>query len=688
MTQTSKDHSRLLAILLSAAFLGVTVTAGWYYVRQRRAIEAAAASELAAIANVETVQLANWRKERLGDGRLLAALPEFAAAERLISGGGRITERANLLKVMGALQREYRYDDVALVDQDGNMFLRLQDSPPSPSDQSRTRKSRRAELVRQAQAAGDVMLSDIEVENREGIRLITLTVPLGAKAALILDIQPSTFLFPYLSSHPGASQTGETLLTRREGDELVFLSELRRLPAPPVPYRRSVKRIKVSDPQLEQGVLLRSDDYRGVPVLAHVRRVPDSPWVLIAKVDEAEVYAPVKRLAWEMGAILALIAVANGAGVALIWKRHQLRMVNESEDRFRSIANDTPAFLWMVSARGDSVFVNKRLSDFVGASDAQTPVQWEGYLHMQDATRAEAKFLECFAARAGYTDEVRIRRADGRYRWVLGQGVPRFSPSGEFLGYAGALMDITARKEVEAQLEIANAVLAEGLAEKTRKEAEIRDLSARLIDAQEDERKRLSRELHDDLSQQIAALSIGMGNMKRGIPAELTASRAHSDRIQQKLIDLSESVRRLSHELHPSVLQHSGLAPALIGFGHEFQKLSGIRIGMSTSGDFGGVRPAVALCVFRVAQEALRNVSKHARVAEAEIELVHDGQEIRLTVSDNGAGFDGERPRQAGLGLVSIRERVRLVNGTVELDSAPGQGTRLTIRIPDARDGA
>lgn len=664
----------------------MTVTVAWYYIRQRRAIEAAAASELAAIVSVETIQIANWRRERFGDGRLLAALPELRSAERLVTGAGSPAERADLLAIMAALHREFRYDDVSLVDRDGNVFLRLQDqSPPSRDDQARIKKAGRRELVRRAQAAGDVILSDIGYDNRDGIRLMTLTVPLGPKAALILDIQPSTFLFPYLSSRPGINRTGETLLARREGDELVFLSDLRYRETPPVPYRRSIKHVEVTESQLEQGVLVRNDDYRGVPVLAHVRLVPDSPWLLIAKIDVAEVYAPMMRLAWEMGAILALIAIANGAGVALIWKRHQLRMLNASEDRFRCIANDTPAFLWMVSARGDNVFVNKRLSEFVGASESETAVQWEAYLHPQDAARAETKFLECFAARAGYSDEVRIRRADGVYRWSLGQGVPRFSPDGQFLGYAGALMDINGRKEAEAKLEAANAVLADGLAEKTRKEAEIRALSARLINAQEEERKRLSRELHDDLSQQIAALSIGMGNMKRGIPAEQAASRAHSDRIQQKLVDLSESVRRMSHELHPSVLQHSGLAPALRGFCREFQDLCAIRIAVTTSGDFGRVRPAVALCVFRVAQEALRNISKHAQVAEAEVQLVHTGQEIRLTVSDAGVGFaTGETPREAGLGLVSIRERVRLVNGTVDLDSAPGQGTRLTIHIPEA----
>jgi PAS domain S-box-containing protein len=662
-TNASRRHSWLLAILLSAAYLGMTVAAGLYYLQQRTAMEAAAASELSAIASVETTQIANWRRERLGDGRVLATFPEIRAAGRQFAGVPTLEQRARLRSIMAALRSEFRYDDVALVDAGGNVLLRFQDTAPHSGDQARIRKVRRAQLARQAHDRGDVTLSDIGTDSREGVRLLTLTVPLDHGAALILDILPTTFLFPYLNARPGASRTGETILLRREGDEIVFLSELRDVEASPALRRGPIGSLDVPEAQLASGVLLRRDDYRGVPVLAEARRVPDSPWILVAKIDAAEVYAPLTRLAWEMGAILALIAIANGAGMGLIWKRHQFGLLNESEQRFRSIANDTPAFLWLVSAGGDNVFVNKRLSDFVGASGAVSPVQWEGYLHPEDAARVEAKFLQCFAARASYSDEVRIRRADGQYCWVFGQGVPRFSPRGEFLGFAGALLDITDRKEAEAELEAANAVLAGSLADKTRQEAEIRALSARLINAQEEERRRLSRELHDDLSQQIAALSIGMGNMKRGIPAEQAASRAYSDRIQQKLVDLSESVRRISHELHPSVLQHSGLAPALRGYCREFQELSSIRIAVTASGDFDGVRPDVALCVFRVAQEALRNVSKHAGVAEAQVELAHTAQEIRLTVSDSGVGFTaGDARREAGLGFVSIRERVRLVN--------------------------
>jgi signal transduction histidine kinase len=226
-------------------------------------------------------------------------------------------------------------------------------------------------------------------------------------------------------------------------------------------------------------------------------------------------------------------------------------------------------------------------------------------------------------------------------------------------------------------------MLATEVAEQNRKEREIRALSARLIDAQEDERKRLARELHDDLNQQIAAMSIAMGNLKRRIPENQADLRGQSDGIHKKLVQLAETVRRMSHELHPAALQYSGLASALQAYCNEFAELTGIRVSLQTHGSFDGVPSAVALCVYRITQEALQNVAKHAKVGAAAVELSRSDGFLRLTISDAGKGMEPARAEAAtGLGLVSIRERTRLVRGSVEITSRPNQGTKITVKIP------
>jgi signal transduction histidine kinase len=214
-------------------------------------------------------------------------------------------------------------------------------------------------------------------------------------------------------------------------------------------------------------------------------------------------------------------------------------------------------------------------------------------------------------------------------------------------------------------------------------EREIKALSARLINAQEEERSRIARELHDDFGQQIAALSIGMSNLKRQIPAEQSEAREQSEHIQTRLVQVSESIRRLSHELHPAALEFSGLGAALRGYCSEFGLLTGIQVSCKTSGGFEGLPDPVALAVYRITQEALQNVAKHARVSQAEVSLSRADGLLELSISDRGAGVEPKRTGMAaGLGLVSIKERTRLVNGTFEIESRPNQGTTLRVKIP------
>jgi two-component system sensor histidine kinase UhpB len=215
-------------------------------------------------------------------------------------------------------------------------------------------------------------------------------------------------------------------------------------------------------------------------------------------------------------------------------------------------------------------------------------------------------------------------------------------------------------------------------------EQHIQALSGRLMKAQEEERARLARELHDDLSQQIAAVSIAVGSLKRHIPEEHGGARAQSDQIHQKLVQVSETVRRMSHELHPAILQYSGLAPALQSYCKEFGGLTGVEVSLTIDGKLDTVPSGTALCIYRITQESLRNVARHAQVATAAVEIRHADGLLSLTVSDTGVGMEpASAEAAAGLGLVSIRERTRLVGGSVQIASKPSHGTTVTVRIPD-----
>lgn len=223
--------------------------------------------------------------------------------------------------------------------------------------------------------------------------------------------------------------------------------------------------------------------------------------------------------------------------------------------------------------------------------------------------------------------------------------------------------------------------MAQELEERARTEKEIRALSDRLLTAQEEERTRIARELHDDLCQQIAALSIGASNLKAAIPAKLAAARGQSERIREKLAHLGKSVRRLSHELHPALLEHCSLDVALQSLCSEFTSGLKINVAFHTSGSFETVPPAIVICAYRITQEALQNVTKHANTDHAIVELTRHGGNIVLTITDRGAGMDLNSVR-GGLGLTSIRERTRLVNGTIAIQTESGGGTTLEVTMP------
>jgi len=352
-------------------------------------------------------------------------------------------------------------------------------------------------------------------------------------------------------------------------------------------------------------------------------------------------------------------------------------ILKESHENFRTIANDTPAFLWMTSATGQSMFINRAIAAFHGVDSDTFGSDLQRYVHPGDRARSRQLFEEAVRNRTAGANESRIRRSDGEYRWILTQYVPRFSESGEFLGHVGAAFDITERQRAEQQLQAAHDRLAAEVGVRARLQQELSDLSERMINAQEEERRRVARELHDSLGNQIAALTLALSSLGRQTGSTDTRVLA------KMLTDMAQNIRDLSHQLHPVMLEYAGLAPALRELCDEFTALTKINVAVVEPEELGAVPPEVALCAYRVTLEALQNIAKHSGVKKAVVSLAREGDCLHLTISDHGAGFDLEAVRpHRGLGLVSIRERVRLLKGSLHIDSAPGSGTTLHISVP------
>jgi PAS domain S-box-containing protein len=336
--------------------------------------------------------------------------------------------------------------------------------------------------------------------------------------------------------------------------------------------------------------------------------------------------------------------------------------LRESEQRFRLVANTAPVLIWMSGADKLCNFFNQCWLDFTGRTlEQESGSGWASGVHEEDLERCLRIYSGAFDARVDFEMEYRLKRFDGKYRWIVDYGVPRFESDGTFCGYIGSCVDITDRKVAAESLEV---------------------LSGRLINAQEEERGRIARELHDDFSQRLALLGIGLSRLWKKRPESEEEERILVRELWNRTQEISSDVHRLSHQLHSSKLQHVGLASALMGLCEEISEKYGIRVEFTDRGVPAEIPKDVALCLFRVAQEALNNVVKHSKTKQAQVELCGAENEIRLLVVDAGLGFNVvlDRP-DVGIGLVGMRERLRLVGGRLSVQSASMQGTRILAEV-------
>ena len=210
------------------------------------------------------------------------------------------------------------------------------------------------------------------------------------------------------------------------------------------------------------------------------------------------------------------------------------------------------------------------------------------------------------------------------------------------------------------------------------------DLGGRLINAQEDERARIARDLHDDLSQQLAGVAIIVSGLRRKIGTLSLESDVEQmfATLQERTAAAATAVRDLSHELHPSVLKHAGLTATLRGHCADSERHHQVTVTFNPGDGLDSLDSDVALCLFRVVQEVLANALRHARARTICVSVMTTAESVELNVVDDGVGFVASERTRSGLGLRSIHERVRFLHGDVSLDSRPGQGTKVVIRIP------
>ena len=347
--------------------------------------------------------------------------------------------------------------------------------------------------------------------------------------------------------------------------------------------------------------------------------------------------------------------------------------VRQSENRLRLVIGTIPTMAWSLLPDGAVDFVNQRWLEYTGLSLEEALADPMRTVHPEDVPRVMEKWRTDMAVGDQCEYEIRLRRADGEYRWFLVRTVPLRNEQGNIVKWYGTSTDITERKSAE------NALRDSGV--------QLQALTRRLVELQDSERKDLARELHDRIGPILTSLSINLKLIKDALPPALRQALAHTlADSRAQLREATMAMRDVIGNLRPHSLDDHGLQPALTWYAKQFSARAGIAVSVRAGAPYERVAADVEIALFRIAQEALNNVAKHARAKSVEIALQCHGSEYVMSVVDDGKGFrasdehvEGSRPK---LGMVTMRERAQAVGGRLNVEPHPSGGTRLMVRVP------
>lgn len=464
---SSRRAGVVLIPLFTLLAAGIT-TAGYFsYRAYERHFRVEVGHQLSAIAELKVGELSQWRRERLADGSVFLGNAVFSGlVRRWFEAPEDSGARAQITAWLGKVQAAYQYDRVVLLDARGVPRLSVPETPePKAAHFSRDA----LEVLR----SGRVGFLDLHRDAPSGPVHLAVLVPIleGAEhprplGVILLRIDPEQYLYPLLQRWPTPSRTAETLLVRRDGNDVLLLNELRfqrntalTLRGPLTNANQPTVKAVLGQVGVEEGV-----NYRGVPVLAAVRVVPDSPWSLVARMDTAEVYAPIRERRWMLVALVGITLLATGAGVGFIWRQQELRSareryraaeaLTESEARFQLVAESAPIGMAQADPRtGKWLHVNRKMCAITGYSESEMlGLRVPDITHPEDREADWEAFQRVIRGESpSYRIEKRYLRKDGSETWVNVNMTVLRDAAGEPVRTIAAIEDISERKKAEAE---------------------------------------------------------------------------------------------------------------------------------------------------------------------------------------------------------------------------------------------
>jgi PAS domain S-box-containing protein len=351
-----------------------------------------------------------------------------------------------------------------------------------------------------------------------------------------------------------------------------------------------------------------------------------------------------------------------GTAVDITDQRRIAEALRESEERLRLAAETGRMYAFEWNLVTDAVVQSAApvQMDLTSEPVRTTGQQMLAGVHPDDLPRVTATISQLTAHNPTCKVSYRMVRPDGSTTWVEETARGFFDEQGHLLRMVGMVADVNERRLAEEALS---------------------SVSRRVIEAEEQERSRIAKELHEDVGQRLALLAIEIDRLKRDAADETAEVASRMEAVSKQTVEILNDVKASAHELHSPRLEYLGIDAVMRCFCREFSERKKVEIDFRSDGLPSLVDPGISVCLFRVLQEALYNGMKHSGVGQFEVRLWGASNEVHLTISDYGAGFNLEAARQ-GSGLISMRERLKVVNGTFSVESQPKSGTTIHASVP------
>ena len=340
----------------------------------------------------------------------------------------------------------------------------------------------------------------------------------------------------------------------------------------------------------------------------------------------------------------------------------------QAESQSRTLLDAIPQQIWSGPSDGTLDYCNERWRSYMGLGLEELQGDgWQSMLHPDDRERVLRAWHKSVTKGTPYEQEERHRGVDGTYRWFLARGLPFRDAGGHIVRWYGTNTDVEDRKQVEQEL---------------------RRLTGQLLRLQDEERRRIARDLHDSTGQDLVALATALGQLYVSIPSSSRKLRKLASQCQALADQCIREVRTLSYLLHPPMLDEAGLEDAIRHYADGFTKRTGIVVELEISRRLERMKPHVELALFRVVQESLTNIQRHSGSPQAKIRIERGPGKVTLEIGDKGSGISGslrsrkgQMPFGLGVGIPSMRERVTPIGGQLDIESS-SSGTTVRVTIP------